>query len=201
MYKVEKPKSSGYLIEVMKGMAVTMRHMAKNLVSRKDIATISYPEQRREYSERFRGMHILTRWENGSPKCVACYMCQTVCPADCITIVAEEHEDPKIEKRPKSFEIDVMRCIMCGFCVDACPKEALIMSNDYELATFTRDEAVYDMNRLMCRKSLATDALGYRPYYKEDQASGKPTFVGPGDKASFKPTYCDLYNQEKTSGS
>lgn len=197
MYKVEKPKSSGYLIEVMKGMGVTMRHMAKNLISKKDIATISYPEQRRDYSERFRGMHILTRWENGDPKCVACYMCQTVCPADCISIVAEEHEDPKIEKRPKSFEIDVMRCIMCGFCVDACPKEALIMSGDYELATFTRDEAIYDLNRLMCREKLAKESLGYRPYYEGDQASGKPTFVGPGEKKDFKPVYCDLHNQEK----
>lgn len=196
MYTVKKPKSSGYLLEVMKGMTVTIKHMTKNLASRKGVATISYPEERRNYSERFRGMHILTRWENGDPKCVACYMCQTICPANCITIVAEEHENPKIEKRPKSFEIDAMRCIMCGFCVEACPKEALIMSGDYELATMTREEAIYDMKKLMGRDKLAKDKLGYRPYYEGSQASGKPTFVGPGGKGNFRPVYCDLFNQK-----
>ena len=197
MYKVQKPKSQGYLLEVMKGLGVTMRHMVKNLTpGASDIATISYPEQRRKYSERFRGMHILTRHENGDPKCVACYMCQTACPADCITIVAEEHEDPSIEKRPKSFQIDTMRCIFCGLCVDACPKEALIMSRDYELATMTRQDAIYEINDLMARRELSRENLGYRPCYDEKDASGKPVFVGPGGKAAFKPVYCNIYGQE-----
>ncbi len=187
MKKIVNPKSKGYLIEILNGLSVTLKHLL-----RRDIATIQYPEQRREYSDRFRGIHILTRRENGDPKCVACYMCQTVCPADCITIVAEEHEDPMIEKRPKSFEIDLMRCIMCGFCVEACPKEALIMSNDFEMATWTRDEAVYNLNKLMGRSKLAVSGLGFRPYYDEDQSSGKPTMVGPGPKDSFRPVYRDM---------
>ena len=193
-YKVKEPKSAGYLLEILKGMSVTIKHMI-----RMESPNIPYPEKQRPYSERFRGMHILTRWENGDPKCVACYMCQTACPADCITIVAEETPDKSIEKRPKSFVIDTMRCIMCGLCVDACPKEALIMSKDFELATTNREDAVYDKNRLMGRRDLVQEDLGYRPYYSEDQASGKPVFVGPGGAANFRPVYCNLYGQKQAS--
>jgi len=194
MYKVKEPKSAGYLLEILKGLSVTMKHFI-----RMKRPTIQYPEERRKYSDRFRGMHILTRWENGAPKCVACYMCQTACPAECITIVAEESGDKTIEKRPKSFQIDTMRCIMCGFCVDACPKEALIMSKDFELATMTREDAVYDLNRLMGRGRLAREDLGYRPYYDASRASGKPVFVGPGPEQAMRPEYCALYGQKQLS--
>ncbi len=89
---VDRPKQTLgeriYLGSIVKGLAVTMRHFLRNFFGQKDVATIQYPEERREYSERMRGRHILTTKDDGSLRCVACYMCETVCPADCITITA-----------------------------------------------------------------------------------------------------------------
>ncbi len=89
-----------YLVEVVKGLAVTMRHLVRNILHTDDMPTMQYPEEKRVYSERFRGRHRLMKREDGSPRCVACQMCSTYCPADCITIVADEHPDPTIEKYP-----------------------------------------------------------------------------------------------------
>src|SRR5207247_2575373 len=83
---------------------------------------IQFPEQKRPRSERYRGIHLLTAREDGSPKCVACYMCATVCPAECIYIESGERPEKTIEKYPTRFEIDLLRCVYCGFCVDACPE-------------------------------------------------------------------------------
>jgi len=146
----------------LKGLAVTMGNLVSNVV-KKDRPTIEYPEERREYSERLRGVHILNRREDGTPKCVSCYMCATICPAECITIVAEESPDPTIEKRPKSFEIDMLRCIFCGFCVDACPVEAIIMSSELECSFNKFSERVNNIDILKDRPSLKTAKLGYRP--------------------------------------
>jgi NADH-quinone oxidoreductase subunit I len=90
-------------------------------------------------------------------------MCATVCPARCITIVAEEAPDPEIEKRPRSFTIDGLRCVMCGFCVDACPAEAIYMSGEYEMAEFTKETCVWDLDFLTNRPSLKKAPAGYRP--------------------------------------
>jgi NADH-quinone oxidoreductase subunit I len=188
---IQESRSSGYILPVLRGLLTTMRHML-----RRDFATIRYPEQRRAYSERFRGLHILTRREDGTPRCVACYMCQTICPAECITIVAEESPDPTIEKRAKSFEIDMLRCVYCGFCVDACPKEALIMSKRYELAALTREETVYRMDDLMERPDLATMALGYRPYFDPAESSGEGIYVGPGKFPAWNPVTCGIAGQK-----
>ncbi|HVG19821.1 MAG TPA: NADH-quinone oxidoreductase subunit I, partial [Blastocatellia bacterium] len=91
------------------GMGLTLHRMVDNLTGRV-APTISYPEERRSYSDRYRGAHILTAREDGSPRCVACYMCATACPADCIYIEPAEHPDPLIEKYPARFEIDMLRC-------------------------------------------------------------------------------------------
>jgi NADH-quinone oxidoreductase subunit I len=90
-------------------------------------------------------------------------MCATVCPARCITIVAEESPDPGIEKRPKSFTIDGLRCVMCGFCVDACPAEAIYMSGEYEMAEYTKEACIWDLDFLMNRPSLKSAPAGYHP--------------------------------------
>src|SRR5215510_8634783 len=149
----------------LSGMGLTMTRMIENLTGRVD-ATIRYPEERRSYSDRYRGAHILTTRDDGSPRCVACYMCATACPADCIYIEPAEHPDPLIEKYPARFDIDMLRCVFCGFCVDACPEEAIIMSREMELCAYSRKETMWDLNRLMKRPELPEFGLGYRPNQK-----------------------------------
>lgn len=147
------------------GMGLTFNRMVDNLTGKVN-PIISYPEERRSYSDRFRGAHILTVREDGSPRCVACYMCATACPADCIYIEAGEHADSKIEKFPTRFDIDMLRCVFCGYCVDACPEEAIIMSRETEICAYSRAETIWDMNRLMRRPELPEFGLGYRPNEK-----------------------------------
>jgi NADH-quinone oxidoreductase subunit I len=161
------PAERLYLWPILKGLAVTLRHFLRNLAGKKDVATIEYPEVKRQYSERMRGRHILTTREDGSLRCVACYMCETACPADCIHIVAEEDPDAPVEaeKRPAVFEIDLLRCVFCGYCVDACPKQAIVMSRDHEMAFATRDEAVVGIDELKQEGPIEDEDLGYRPYY------------------------------------
>lgn len=173
--KVKTPESQGYLLEIAKGMAVTMRHLLK-----RDIATISYPEEKRQYSGRFRGKHILTRWADGRVRCTSCFCCQTACPADCIDIVAGEVSDPTIEKAPEQFNIDFLRCVFCGLCVEACPKEALVMSKRSELGMVTHEGQISGIEDLMARDELKTVELGARPYYTADKGSGEPVCIGPG---------------------
>jgi NADH-quinone oxidoreductase subunit I len=150
------------LLGPLVGMGLTLTRMKDNLTGKVN-ATIRYPEERRSYSDRYRGAHILTARDDGSPRCVACYMCATACPADCIYIEAKEVDDPLIEKAPARFEIDMLRCVFCGFCVDACPEEAIIMSRESEISAFSRGETVWGIERLMKRKELPEFGLGYRP--------------------------------------
>jgi NADH-quinone oxidoreductase subunit I len=146
------------------GMRVTLNHMVRQVLG-KDQVTIQYPEQRKPYSRRFRGVHVLTEREDGSLKCVACYLCETACPAECITIEAAETPDKGIEKVASRYEIDLARCIFCGFCVDACPEEALIMSREYDLTTYERDAATnYGIGPLTTRPEIEAYGAGYRPH-------------------------------------
>jgi NADH-quinone oxidoreductase subunit I len=157
-----------YLVEIVKGLAVTLRHFLGNLFARKYTVTVEWPEVKREYSERLRGRHILLTREDGSPRCVACYMCEEACPAECIHIEAEDvSTSPTIEfeKRPKVFTIDLLRCVYCGFCVDACPKEAIVMSRVHEMAFASREEAVVGLDQLLQKGPTEKLNLGYRPYY------------------------------------
>jgi NADH-quinone oxidoreductase subunit I len=156
-----------YIVPILKGLAVTLRHFLRNLFGQRDVATIQYPEVKREYSERLRGRHILTTREDGQLRCVACYMCETACPADCIHIVAEEDPEATVEwgKKPKVYEIDLLRCVFCGYCVDACPKEAIIMSREHEMAFASRDEAVVGIEQLRQKGPIEEEDIGYRPYY------------------------------------
>ncbi len=144
------------------GMKLTISRMAQNLTGQIS-PTISYPEERRRYSDRYRGAHILTARQDGTPRCVACYMCATACPADCIYIEPGQHPDPLIEKFPTRFEIDMLRCVFCGYCVEACPEEAIIMSRQSEICALARDETVWGIERLMRRPELKEFGLGFRP--------------------------------------
>jgi NADH-quinone oxidoreductase subunit I len=117
-----------YIPELIRGMSVTLRHFFNNTFGSKDIVTVRYPEEKREYPERFRGVHRLMKREDGTVRCVACMMCSTACPANCIHIVAGEREgEDGIEKYPVSFDIDELVCVVCGLCVEACPCDAIRM--------------------------------------------------------------------------
>jgi NADH-quinone oxidoreductase subunit I len=182
-----------YLPAIFRGMAVTIRHLIRNLADPKRMPTILYPERKRDYSGRFRGKHILKTREDGTLKCVACYMCQQACPAECITIVAGEHPKVAYEKYPVVFDIDMLRCVFCGFCVDACPKDAIWMTRDYELAFFTREEAIFGIDKLVEKPGLPVkDGYGYRPYYPGDgtnpprDASAVAVTPGQGDRSLLR---------------
>jgi NADH-quinone oxidoreductase subunit I len=157
-------------LPLLKGLTVTIRHMFQNLLGTRKRVTIQYPEERRQYSRRYRGHHILTTRPDGSVRCVACYLCATACPAECIHIEAAEHPDVNIEKYPVVYEIDMLRCIFCGYCVDACPEDAIIMSNNYDMAFFTRAQSIVGKADLMKPFTVDPDRLGYRPYYPEEDA-------------------------------
>jgi NADH-quinone oxidoreductase subunit I len=142
--KIASPKLSFweriYIAEVVRGMVVTIRHLVKNVFAQSEMPTFQYPEETKPLAARHRSRHRLTVREDGSPKCVACMMCETACPAHCIKIVAEESEQPWIEKRPKIFEIDLLRCVFCGYCVEACPEDAIRMDTEEVLLVGTRRE-------------------------------------------------------------
>ena len=152
----------GGVLPILQGLWLTLQNFVRTLFLRQ-AATIQFPEQKRQHSTRYRGIHILTQREDGSPKCVACYMCATACPAECIYIAAGERPEKQIEKYPTRFEIDLLRCVYCGFCVDACPEEAIVMSQENDLVGTSRAELIIDRDRLMDRAKLIEHAPGYRP--------------------------------------
>lgn len=150
-----------YIPEIIRGVLITSRHFWRNLFFHSMHAiglfkliragvTIMYPEEKRKPPSRLRTRHRLTKRPDGSMRCVACMMCETVCPAKCITIVAEGHPDPNIEKRPKSFDIDLGKCVFCGFCVEACPEDAIRMDTQIlDMASYTRESMKLDIVELM----------------------------------------------------
>ena len=161
-----------YLPEVARGLWITSRHFFRNLFIHtahqfgllkhlSAAVTIQYPEQIRPYASRLRARHRLTQRDDGSPRCVACMMCETVCPARCIYIVAEEDPDPNIEKRPKSFDIDLGKCVYCGYCVEVCPEDAIRMDTQImSIAAYSREEMWYDMDRLLHPEKEGAAILG-----------------------------------------
>ena len=141
---------SMYIPEVLRGLRVTISHLVRNIFHTAEMPTLQYPEQKMVYGDRFRGRHRLMTRSDGSPLCVACQMCSTVCPADCITIEGAEHPDPEIEKFPETFEIDLLRCVYCGLCEEACPCDAIRMDTGiYEISADSREKFVVDKEFLL----------------------------------------------------
>ncbi len=150
-----------YLPAIAQGLWLTSRHFWRNLFLHiahrlgffKDVpaaVTIQYPDERRQTSPRLRTRHRLTKRSDGTPRCVACMLCETVCPARCIYIVPAEHPDPDIEKVPKSFDIDLGLCVYCGYCVEACPEDAIRMDTQiHEIAAYSRDGMWLNMKELL----------------------------------------------------
>jgi NADH-quinone oxidoreductase subunit I len=127
---VQRPElsfwESIYFVEIFKGLTTTWGHAQKNL-TKGDFPTRNYPEEAPVLPRDYRARHRLMKRADGTPRCVACFMCSTACPARCINIIAEESPDSHIEKRPAKFEIDLLLCVFCGFCVEACPCDAIRM--------------------------------------------------------------------------
>ena len=161
---VDRPKADlvirSYIPEVLRGLRVTSRHFWVNFLTRKNVVTIEYPEEKYPYPPRFRGQHRLMKREDDSVRCVACFLCATACPADCITIKAGERSD-KNEKYPVSFEIDYIRCIFCGMCEEACPCDAIRLdSGDHKLPGYTCEEEVLQKEDLLAKGGLSIAKQG-----------------------------------------
>ncbi|MGI6657613.1 MAG: NuoI/complex I 23 kDa subunit family protein [Desulfobulbus sp.] len=147
-----------YLIEIFKGMATTFRHFWRAFCDNSKLYVRHYPEVQPEITPRWRGRHRLTKDEDGDMKCVACFMCQTYCPAHCIRIEAGERTDGKTEKMPIRFEIDLLECIYCGYCVEACPKDAIRMDTGiYAVTVTSRDSFVIGLTELLATPGKFTE--------------------------------------------
>jgi NADH-quinone oxidoreductase subunit I len=162
-----------YVPAIVAGVGLSMRKFFKNTFSKRengDIATVSYPEEKRIYPERFR---------DGSPRCVACLCCSTACPAQCIHIEPAEYDvgDARYgyERFPKVFVIDELRCIFCGYCVEACPCDAIRMDTGLHMVPSTdRDHFLYDKEKLMAIPGADGTHLSANPRHEP----GDPTHPG-----------------------
>jgi NADH-quinone oxidoreductase subunit I len=130
------------LFELVKGMMLTGRHLFARKI------TVQFPEEKTPQSGRFRGLHALRRYPNGEERCIACKLCEAICPAQAITIEAGPRRNDGT-RRTVRYDIDMVKCIYCGLCQEACPVDAIVEGPNFEFATETREELYYDKAKLL----------------------------------------------------
>ncbi len=130
-----------FLTELVSGMSLTLRYFFRPKV------TLNYPYEKGPLSPRFRGEHALRRYPNGEERCIACKLCEAICPAQAITIEVAPREDES--RRTTRYDIDMTKCIYCGYCQEACPVDAVVEGPNFEFATETREELMYDKTKLL----------------------------------------------------
>jgi NADH-quinone oxidoreductase subunit I len=152
--KIKQFLSSFMLIELLKGMLLTGRYFFARKI------TVQYPEERTPQSNRFRGLHALRRYANGEERCIACKLCEAVCPAMAITIESEEREDKT--RRTTRYDIDLTKCIFCGFCEESCPVDSIVETRIFDYHGESRGDLIYTKDMLLAvgdkyEKQIAED--------------------------------------------
>lgn len=178
-----------YLPQIANGLRTTFRHLFKKSL------TVQYPEQRRTNLrvENYRGVHRLNRDEQGRVACVACFMCETACPANCIHITGAEAPWDDREKYPVKFDIDELVCIYCGMCEEACPVDAIELTPEYSIVGLSREEMIFDMRKLLEMYDVTKDI---KPR-KNPKITGYP---GVGNDLPHVPVGTDEFGLTRPGG-
>ena len=161
MAVLDRAARSLLLGELLSGMWLTLKYFFRPKV------TLNYPFEKGMISPRFKGEHALRRYANGEERCIACKLCEAVCPAQAITIEAEPRGDGS--RRTTRYDIDMTKCIFCGFCQEACPVDAIVEGPNFEYATETREELLYDKAKLLANgdkweRAIAANLEADAPY-------------------------------------